>query len=101
MMIALDAGAEDLVDEGDTWRLTSEPTDLNGRARCARERPEIAFESADLTFLRHPDRARSTRSSAAKQVLNLIDILDDLDDVDSVHANFDVPDDILQEAAAG
>ena len=37
---------------------------------------------------------------SAKQVLNLIDLLDDLDDVDSVHANFDVPDDILQAAAA-
>jgi len=32
-------------------------------------------------------------------VLNLIDVLDDLDDVDSVHANFDVPDEVLQAAA--
>ena len=99
MMVALDAGAEDLVDEGDTWRLTSEPTDLNG-LRDALEAAEISFESADLTFLA-TQTVPLDDVSAAKQVLNLIDLLDDLDDVDSVHANFDVPDDVLQEAAAG
>ena len=50
MMVALDAGAEDLVDEGDTWRLTCEATDLND-LRDALESVGIAFESADLTFL--------------------------------------------------
>lgn len=99
MMIALDAGAEDLVDEGDTWRLTCEPTDLNG-LRDALEAAEVAFESADLTFLA-TQTVPLDDASSAKQVLNLIDLLDDLDDVDSVHANFDVPDDVLQEAAAG
>ena len=38
-------------------------------------------------------------SSAAKQVLNLIDLLDELDDVDAVHANFDIPDAVLQQLA--
>ncbi len=98
MMVALDAGAEDLVDEGDTWRLTCEATDLND-LRDALESVGIAFESADLTFL--PTQTVPLEEvGAAKQVLNLIDILDDLDDVDSVHANFDVPDDILQAAAS-
>ncbi len=50
MLVALDAGAEDLVDDGDTWRLTCEPTDLNG-LRDALVEAGIAFESADLTFL--------------------------------------------------
>ena len=40
-----------------------------------------------------------TESGAAKQVLNLIDLLDDLDDVDAVHANFDIPDSVMQEIA--
>jgi len=38
-------------------------------------------------------------SGAAKQVLNLIDLLDELDDVDAVHANFDIPDSVMQEIA--
>ena len=40
-----------------------------------------------------------TESGAAKQVLNLIDLLDELDDVDAVHANFDIPDSVMQEIA--
>ena len=97
MLVALDAGAEDLVSEGDTWRLTCEPTDLND-LRDALEAAEIAFESADLTFLA-TQTVPLDDVGAAKAVLNLIDELDDLDDVDSVHANFDVPDEVLQAAA--
>ena len=97
MMVALESGGEDLADEGDTWRLTSDPTDLNG-LRAALEHNGIAFLSADLTFL--PTQVVPlTESGAAKQVLNLIDLLDDLDDVDAVHANFDIPDSVMQEKA--
>ncbi len=97
MLIALDSGAEDLVDEGDTWRLTCDPTDLND-LRDALEGASIAFISADLTFL--PTQiVPLNESSAAKQVLNLIDLLDELDDVDAVHANFDIPDAVLQQLA--
>ncbi|MEC7879461.1 MAG: YebC/PmpR family DNA-binding transcriptional regulator [Actinomycetota bacterium] len=97
MMVALESGGEDLADEGDTWRLTSDPTDLNG-LRDALEQNGIAFLSADLTFL--PTQVVPlTESGAAKQVLNLIDLLDDLDDVDAVHANFDIPDSVMQEIA--
>ena len=97
MLVALDAGAEDLVDEGDTWRLTCEPTDING-VRDAVEAAEIAFESADLTFL-PTQTVPLDDAGAAKQVLNLIDMLDDLDDVDAVHANFDIPDEVMQTLA--
>ena len=97
MLVALDRGAEDLVDEGDTWRLTCEPTELN-QLRDALEEASISFVSSDLTFL--PTQVVSLEESiAAKQVLNLIDLLDELDDVDAVHANFDVPDAVLQEIA--
>lgn len=97
MLVALDAGAEDLVDEGDTWRLTCEPTDLNG-LRDALAEAGIAFESADLTFL-PTQTVPITDVGAAKQILNLLDVLEELDDIDEVYANLDVPDDILQAAA--
>ncbi len=98
MTVALESGAEDLADEGDTWRLTSDPTDLND-LRDALEANEISFLSADLVFL--PTQVVPlTESSAAKQVLNLIDLLDELDDVDAVHANFDIPDSVMQEIAS-
>ncbi|HJM28907.1 MAG: YebC/PmpR family DNA-binding transcriptional regulator [Acidimicrobiales bacterium] len=97
MSVAIDYGAEDLVDEGDTWRLTCDPAELN-QLRDALEEASVSFVSSDLTFL--PSQVVSLQeSSAAKQVLNLIDILDELDDVDAVHANFDIPDAVLQELA--
>jgi YebC/PmpR family DNA-binding regulatory protein len=94
MLVGLEAGAEDLVDEGDTWTLTCEPTDLNG-LRDALEGAEIGFMSADLTFLADQTVPLEDAGSA-KAVLNLVDLLDDLEDVDAVHANFDVPDEVLE-----
>ena len=97
MLVALENGAEDLVDEGDTWRLTCDPADLNS-LRDALDASEVPSLSADLTFL--PTQIVPLQdSSSAKQVLALIDLLDELDDVDSVHANFDIPDSVLQELA--
>ncbi len=98
MMVALEHGAEDLADEGDTWRLTCEPGDLNG-LRDALEENQIAFENADLTML-PTSTVEITDISDAKAILNLIDALDDNDDVQDVFANFDMPDEVLQAAAA-
>ncbi|NNC80789.1 MAG: YebC/PmpR family DNA-binding transcriptional regulator [Acidimicrobiales bacterium] len=98
MMMALEHGAEDLVDEGDTWRLTCAPTDLNG-LRDALESAEVAFENADLTML-PTSTVEVTDVSDAKAVLRLIDALDDNDDVQDVFANFDMPDEVMQAAAA-
>ena len=97
MMVALDHGGEDLVNEGDTWRLTCEATDLNG-LRDALEANEIAFDSADLTML-PTSTVEVTDAGDAKAVLRMIDALDDLDDVQDVFANFDMPDEVLQAAA--
>ena len=97
MMVALEHGGEDLVDEGDTWRLTCEPTDLNG-LRDALEANEIEFVSADLTML-PTSTVEITDTSDAKAVLRMIDILDDNEDVQDVFANFDMPDDVLEAAA--
>jgi YebC/PmpR family DNA-binding regulatory protein len=98
MLVALDAGAEDLVDEGDTWRLTSGPSDLPA-VREALESAEVPFDSADLTML--PSTTVELSSAEhAKAVLRLIDLLDDHDDVQDVYANFDIPDEILQAVSA-
>jgi len=98
MLVALDAGAEDLVDEGDTWRVTTGPSDLPA-VREALEAGEVPFDSADLTML--PSTTVELSSAEhAKAVLRLIDLLDDHDDVQDVYANFDIPDEILQAVSA-
>ena len=98
MMAALDAGGEDLADEGDTWRLTCDPSSLSAM-RDALSDTGIGFMSASSTML--PTSVVGLDSAdAARAVLRLIDALDDHDDVQDVYANFDIPDEILQAAAS-
>jgi YebC/PmpR family DNA-binding regulatory protein len=94
MLAALEAGAEDITDEGDTWRVTSPPGDVQA-VREALEGSGIAVESADVTMLPQNTVPLET-TEAAKSVLRVIDALDELDDVQDVYANFDIPDELLE-----
>ena len=93
MLAALDAGLEDLVAEGDTWRLTTAPHDLPA-VRQALEDAGITIESADTTMVSSTEISLDS-AEAAKSVLRVIDALEDNDDVQDVFANFDIPDDIM------
>ena len=93
MMAALDAGLEDLADEGDTWKLVCAPTDLPA-VRAALEEAGIVIESADSTMVSTTTVMLDT-ADAAKSVLRVIDALEDDDDVQDVYANFDIPDEIM------
>ena len=98
MLVAVEAGAEDLSDQGDTWQITTPPTDL-AHVRDALEAESIPFDSADLTML--PTTAIPLDNEAdARKVLRLMDALEDLDDVQNVYANFDIPDNIIEEVSA-
>ncbi len=94
MLLALEAGAEDLEDQGDTWQVTCAPTDL-ARVRSALEEAGVRVESADLTMLPTTTIALESENDARK-VLKLIDALEENDDVQAVYANFDIPDAVLQ-----
>jgi YebC/PmpR family DNA-binding regulatory protein len=94
MLAALDAGAEDIQDQGDTWQVTTAATDLHA-VRTALDEAGIAVTSADLTMLPTITVALA-EPSAAKSVLRVIDALEEHDDVQNVYANFDIPDDVLQ-----
>ena len=95
MMAALDAGLEDLADEGDTWKLVCAPTDLPA-VRAALEEAGIAIDSADSTMVSTTTVMLDT-AEAANSVLRVIDALEDDDDVQDVYANFDIPDELMQE----
>lgn len=98
MEITLEAGADDLEDEGDTWRVTSGPSELPA-VRAALEEAGIAFDSAEVTMV-PSNVVELDTAEVAKSVLRLIDALDDLDDVQDVYANFDIPDDVLHTLSA-
>jgi YebC/PmpR family DNA-binding regulatory protein len=98
MLTALDAGAEDITDDGEAWRVTTAPTDLHA-VRTALDEAGVAVESADLAMVPQATIALDSTESA-KKVLRLVDALDEQDDVQAVHANFDIPDAILETVEA-
>jgi len=92
MEAALEAGADDVSDDGDCWEIQTEPTDFQ-HVRSALEEAGIEAEVAELTMI-----ATNTVECAgddAKKVMRLIDALEDNDDVQKVHTNVDIPDDEL------
>jgi YebC/PmpR family DNA-binding regulatory protein len=98
MLAALEAGAEDMDDQGDTWQVTTGPSELT-RVRAGLEAAGIVVESADLSLI--PTTTVPLESEAdARKVLRLIDLLEEHDDVQAVYANFDVPDEVLQAVEA-
>jgi len=98
MAAALDAGAEDIADLGDSWQVTTGPSDLHV-VRDALEAAGIRVDSIDLTMLA-TQTVPLTDASAAKTVLRVLDALEEHDDVQNVFANFDIPDDVLQAVEA-
>ncbi len=98
MEVVLEAGADDVIDDGDTWRVLCEPSALSD-VRGALETAGIAFDSAEAD-MQPTTSVKLETADAAKQVLRLIDALDDHDDVQTVSANFDVDDSILQTLEA-
>jgi transcriptional/translational regulatory protein YebC/TACO1 len=59
----------------------------------------VEIESAELAM--EPKSVVEVGEDEAPRLLRLVEALDDLDDVEAVHANFDIPDDVLEAAAAG
>jgi YebC/PmpR family DNA-binding regulatory protein len=98
MLAALEAGADDIADQGDTWQITTSPTELHA-VRSALEEAGIAVTSSDLTMLA-TTLVELDETSKAKSVLRVIDALEEHDDVQNVFANFDIPDSVLQAVYA-
>lgn len=98
LMPAIDAGAEDVVVDGDTIEVVTGPTDL-AAIRTALEQAGVDVESAEL--VQRPTTRVEVDESDAGKLMRLLDTLDDNDDVQSVYANFDIGSDVLERVAAG
>ena len=94
---AIDAGAEDVAREGDSLKVVSAAEDL-AAVRRALEAAGVDIESAQLTM--EPKNVVEVGETDARAVMRLMEALDDHDDVEAVHANFDIPADVLEEIAA-
>jgi len=97
-LAAADAGADDVQDLGETWQVTTPPTELHA-VRTAIEEAGMAVKSSDLTMIPTTTVALDSEA-AAKSVLRLMDALEEHDDVEAVYANFDIPDSVLEAVSA-
>ena len=89
----MEAGAEDLADEGDHWSVTSAPSELMA-VHAALEAAGLEPGTSELTMV-PTSTVEVTSESEAKRVLRLIEALDDHDDVQNVYSNFDIPDAVM------
>ena len=97
LLAGLEAGISDVVQEGDSFTVTTEPNDVYA-VRAALEEAGIGVASSEVTMLPSVSVA-ITEESSAKAVLRLVEALEDCDDVQNVYANFDIPDRLLEAVA--
>ena len=98
MLSALEAGAEDVADEGGMWRITCDPS-RTFEVKGALEASGFEVISADAPMVSET-LVPVTDIDDAKKVLRIMEAIEDNDDVQDVYSNFDIDDDVL-EAAAG
>jgi len=94
MEIGLENGAEDIVDEDESWEVHCEPGNFDA-LRQAYEDAGIEAQSAEISML--PQNTITVDAETGRKVLRLIDALEDNDDVQQVHSNVDIPEEVLAE----
>jgi YebC/PmpR family DNA-binding regulatory protein len=94
LMVAIDAGAEDIGRDDDVYEILSEPGDLPA-VRQALADAGVEVENAEIT--QQPKSRVPVDEETAGRLLRLIDGLEEQDDVDAVHANFDAPAEVLEQ----
>jgi transcriptional/translational regulatory protein YebC/TACO1 len=96
LMVAIDAGAEDIAVDDDVYEVICEPADL---AKVRQALVDAGVEVEDAQVAQRPKSLVPLDEDGAVKLMKLIDALEDQDDTDAVHANFDVPADVLERVA--
>jgi YebC/PmpR family DNA-binding regulatory protein len=91
----LDADPEDVADDGDNFRVVSDPNQVV-EVRKAVQAAGLDYESAEVVFVPQYSQAIDT-AEAAEKLFRLLDAIEDLDDVQNVYSNEDVPDAISEQ----
>jgi YebC/PmpR family DNA-binding regulatory protein len=96
MAIVLDAGAEDLRDDGEHWEILTEPSAYEAVLEAVKK-AGIEPSSAAVSMI--PQNYIKLEGTAASQMIRLLEALEEQDDVQNVHANFDIDQKLLEEVA--
>lgn len=92
MEVALDAGADDIRDEGDTFEIITEPEAFDA-VKEAVDAAQIKYQMAEITML--PQNMTRVEGKEAEQMIRFMDALDDCDDVQKFYTNADIPDEVF------
>jgi YebC/PmpR family DNA-binding regulatory protein len=95
MELALEAGAEDVVDEEDTFQIYTAPEDFNTVVEQL-EKSGIKMSEANISMV-PKNTIEVTEEKTASNLLRLLESLEDHDDVQKVHANFDIPEELMEK----
>jgi transcriptional/translational regulatory protein YebC/TACO1 len=95
-LIALDAGAEDIKSEDDSYEIITEPQHFES-VRDAIQEAGIETTLEEISMI--PQTTVKLDGKEALQLLKIIGSLEDHDDVQNVYSNFDIPDDLIEQAA--
>lgn len=98
MLVAADAGAEDVVDQGDNWEVRCDPAGLEEVTTAIVDAGMKVTQSEAMMISQNLVPLAS--EAEARKVLNLIEALEEFDDVQNVWANFDIADDVLEAMAS-
>ncbi len=96
LMVAVEAGAEDITADEDVFEVVTEPADFT-QVRKALEDEGVEMQSAEMAY--RPSSLVPIDEAQAGKLMRLVEALEDYDDVSAVHANFDVPADVLERVA--
>jgi YebC/PmpR family DNA-binding regulatory protein len=97
LMVAVEAGAEDISTDEGVFEVVTEPADFTA-VRTALEQAGIEMESAEMSF--RPSSVVPIDETQAGKLMRLVETLEDNDDVSAVHANFDISADVLERVAS-
>ena len=93
--IVLEAGGEDLSDEGDNWEVLCEPKEFEGLVATLKQ-AGITPEHAEITMI--SSTYTKLEGSPANQMIRLLEALEDLDDTQNVYSNFDMDEEAMAQA---
>jgi YebC/PmpR family DNA-binding regulatory protein len=91
---ALEAGAEDVVEEDNVFQVITEPDDFEA-VRADLETDGVKFVEAEVAMIPQ-NVVEITEEKSAKQILRLLESLEEHDDVQNVFSNFDISDEIME-----
>jgi YebC/PmpR family DNA-binding regulatory protein len=97
MELALEAGADDVTSDADSFQVIS-PLESFSTVRDALEKAGFALANAEMTMV--PESTVRVSGHQAEQVLKLLEDLEDHDDVQNVSANFDIDEEVMAQFSA-